>query len=343
MTQSKVTIRDVAARAGVSTTTVSHVLNDVPGKRILDSTRVRVRQVATELRYTPNRLAQGLRLQRSHTIGFLSDEIATTPFAGNMVRGAQDAAGEFDSLLLLLNSGRDEGLESKEIGALLDRQVDGIVYASMYHRVLTPPAALEASRSVLLDVRSHVPLLPSVVPDEVGGAVTAVTELLSVGHRRIGFINNVDDIPATHGRLAGYRQALTAQQLPLEPQLVIAAGHDAPSGYRAATALLARSDRPTAIFCFNDQVAMGAYQAAQQLELDIPKDLSIVGFDDLTLISEGLRPGLTTVALPHYEMGRWAIHTLMALIDAIGSVPAEQVALPCPLVRRASVSSPPRL
>src|SRR6476646_4551955 len=134
MTQPKVTIREVAQHAGVSVTTVSHALHNAPGQRIRDA--------ATELGYRPNRVAQSLRTQRTHTIGFLSDNIATTPYAGRMILGAQEAAAEAGSLLVLLSSGGDPDLEDLELAALNDRQVDGVVYASMFHRIVEPPARL---------------------------------------------------------------------------------------------------------------------------------------------------------------------------------------------------------
>src|SRR6478752_6550015 len=189
MVQTKVTIREVAERAGFSTTTVSHVLNNVPGKRIPDTTRTLVKAAADDLGYRPNRLAQGLRLQRSDTIGFVSDWIATSPHAGMTIVGAQRAAAEYGSLLLLMNSGTDADLEQREIRALLDRQVDGIVYAAEYHRLVNPPALLHA--------RAPGSDWAYAVPDEFGGAVTAAGALIDCGHRRIGYVTNVDDIPAT--------------------------------------------------------------------------------------------------------------------------------------------------
>ena len=138
----RATITDVAERSGVSITTVSHVLNEVPGKRVNATTRARVQRAADELLYSPNRLARGLRTQRTQMIGFLSDRVSTTPFAGQMIVGAQDAAAEAGSLLVLLNSGGDPELEEREVQALRERQVDGIVYALFYHRVVTPPASL---------------------------------------------------------------------------------------------------------------------------------------------------------------------------------------------------------
>lgn len=344
MAQTKTTLRDVAERSGFSITTVSHVLNDVPGKRIPDSTRVRVRAAAAELAYRPNRLAQGLRLQRSNVLGFVSDHVATSPHAGQVIQGAQDAAAAQGLMLMLMSSGSDPELEEMEIRALLDRQVDGIIYAAEYHRVLTPPAALAGVASVLLDARSDGVEMTSVVPDEVGGALTAVRELADHGHRRIGYVNNVDDIPASVLRLEGFRMGLKAARCRYLPERVVSELSEARGGYRAALRLLdqPQRSRPTGLFCFNDRMAMGAYQAAADLGLSIPADLSIVGFDNQELIADSLRPGLTTVALPHYDMGQWAVNALLGLIDNDDEQPPRQTTLPCPLVRRASVGPPPR-
>jgi len=336
------TIKDVASLAGVSTTTVSHVLNEVPGKRINSDTRDRVKAAAAELSYRPNRLAQGLRLQRSHTFGFVSDTIGATPYAGLTILGAQRAAADSGSLLMFMNSGLDPDLEDREIRALLDRRVDGVVYASDYHRQVTLPSSLARTAAVLVDATADDPSIPSVVPDEVGGALAAVRELAAHGHREIGFLNNEDDIPATHLRLEGFKRGLAEMAVQFDPGMVIADKSDAAAGYRAASRLLKRSGRPTAVFCFNDRMAMGAYQASADLGLRIPEDLSIVGFDNQEHIADGLRPGLTTLALPHYEMGQWAVRTLVDLVDSRVQHPAHQaVTLPCPLVRRASVASPP--
>lgn len=245
----------------------------------------------------------------------------------------------------MLNTGGDPELERREIELLLQHQVDGVLYASMYHRVVSVPEQLRSVPTVLLDARSDDSSLPWVVPDEVQGGCTAVRELLRHGHRRIGFLNNVDDIPATHGRLAGYRQALAEAGVPYDPRLVVSETSDAAGGYRASLGLLRGAERPTALFCFTDRMAMGAYHAAAELGLSVPADLSVIGFDNQELICEGMFPGLTTVALPHYEMGARAVAQLLALTDAMGqgTGSAVQEKLPCPLVARASVTSPPRL
>ncbi|MGN9907702.1 LacI family DNA-binding transcriptional regulator [Phytohabitans sp. LJ34] len=340
-----ISIRDVASAAGVSVTTVSHVLNNTTGARVSEETRERVSTVAARLGYAPNKLAQGLRLQRTQILALLSDQIATTPHAGRIILGAQEAASAKGWVVMLLNSGGDPDLEDREINALLQHQVDGVLYATMYHRQVTVPDRLTGVPVVLLDASCTDPRYPSVVPDEVGGGRAAVRELVAAGHRRIGFTTNIDDIPATHGRLVGYRQALADAGIPFTPELVVVEESDTPGGYRAALELLRRPDRPTGLFCFNDRMAMGAYRAAHELGLRIPDDVSVVGFDNQELIADGLYPGLTTVALPHYEMGAWAVNTMIDMLDE--TQPARrrrrrssQTTMECPIVRRDSVAAP---
>jgi LacI family transcriptional regulator len=336
----RISIKDVAQRAGVSVTTVSHVLNDTPGKRISDETRARVRQAADDLSYRPNGMARSLRLRRSQILALVSDEIATTPHAGQIILGAQEAASKRGWLLMLVNSGGDRETERAEIQALQQRQVDGFLYATMYHQVVDVPAELAESAVTLLDARCDDPRIPSVAPDEVQGGQAATQLLLDQGHRRIGLISNVDDIPATQGRTEGYRRALRAAGVEPEDDLLVRERSEAAGGYRAGLAMLDRSPRPTAIFCFNDRMAMGLYQAAAERGLRIPEDLSVVGFDNQELIADGLRPGLTTVALPHYEMGAWAVETLIRRLED-PETPSEQVLLPCPVIERGSVTAPP--
>jgi LacI family transcriptional regulator len=347
-------IKDVAAAAGVSAATVSLVLNDVPGIRVGAETRQRVIDAAGRLGYATNAIARSLRTQRTRTVGLISDVIATTPYAGRMIQGAQESAWAAGHLLFLVNTGGDAELEARAIDALRAHLVDGIVYATMYHRIVEVPAALEVGKVVLLDAQPAKGPIPFVVPDEVGGAVTAVTELTRHGHRRIGFVTDRKDVPAAVGRLAGYRTALRAAGVAFDADLVVTEDTDTAGGYRAVARLLDRRDRPTAVFCFNDRMAMGAYRAAQQRDLRVPADLSIVGFDDQELIAAALSPGLTTVALPHHAMGEWAVRKLLAAVDGgdasstgngagrESATAEDHVLMPCPLVRRESVGPPTR-
>jgi LacI family transcriptional regulator len=336
----RVRILDVAAAAGVSIATVSAALNEVESARISADTRARVREVADRLGYVPNRLAQGLRVQRSRAIGFVGDTVATTPYAVGMVRGALEAARAADRVVLLMNTEGDPNLEARELATLMQHQVDGVLYATMYHRRVEVPSGLGATPVVLVDAESSEAGVSSVVPDEVAGAATAVGELLEHGHRRIGFINNPDPILAATGRLEGYKAALKHAGIDLDPTLIVTAPSIGPEGgYRAARRLLRLPDRPTGLFCFRDLMAMGVYQAAMEAGLRLPQELSVVGFDDMEFAA-GLHPGLTTVALPHYEMGSWGVQQLLALMES-PTERAKQVRLSGQLVRRRSVAPPP--
>ncbi|MFI6674121.1 LacI family DNA-binding transcriptional regulator [Kribbella sp. NPDC050470] len=337
MAQRRVGIKDVAEAAGVSVTTVSHALNEVEGTRVSEDTRLRIRAVAERLGYTPSRLARGLRLQRSHLLALISDRVATTPYAGRMVLGVQEAAFARGWTVLMFDTGGDPDVEKRAIETTLQHQVDGVLYATMFHREIELPDNLAGLPTVLLDARSRERTVPSVVPDEVGVGRTAVEELLRLGHRRIGFALNRDDIPATTGRLAGYRAALKDAGIRYDGRLVAVDDANAHGGYRATSQLLQLRNRPTAVFCFNDRMAMGAYRAAAELGLRIPDDLSVIGYDDQENIADGLHPELTTVALPHADMGRWAANTLLDLIEERNTPNGPfPVKLPCPIIHRAS-------
>jgi LacI family transcriptional regulator len=337
-------IKDVAELAGVSTATVSLVLNEVDGIRVAQATRERVRAAARELGYRPNSLARSLRTQRTEMIGFISDDIATTPFAGKMIQGAQDVAWGAGYVLLLVNTGRTEELRRRAVQALLERQVDGVVFATMYHQVVDVPEAISATPVVALDARPTVDGVPYVVPDEVAGAAAVITELIRAGHRRIAHITDRLGSPAARLRLQAYRQTLARHGIADDSSLVVGDDTTHEGGARAAKLLLDLAERPSAVFCFNDQMAMGVYREAGDRGLHIPEDLSVVGFDDQELIAAALSPGLTTVALPHYAMGEWALRTLLTRIEGSDGEQASLGRLmPCPLVRRASVGPPPAL
>jgi LacI family transcriptional regulator len=191
--------------------------------------------------------------------------------------------------------------------------------------------------AVLLDCYTEDQSLPSVVPDEVLGGCVATEQLLRKGHRRIGFINNIDQIPARFGRLAGYQQALAAYAITFDDTLVCYQDSDPTGGYQGVFLLMALAEPPTAIFCFNDRVAMGAYDALRELKLAIPDDVAVIGFDNMEVIAASLRPPLTTMALPHYEMGQWAVNYLIEQANLGEKGTALQVKLPCALIERSSI------
>ncbi len=253
-------------------------------------------------------MARSLRTQRSMTLGMVSDEIATTPHAGQMIQAVQEVAAKHGCVVLFVNTGSDPELKRQSIDNLTDRQIDGLLFATMYHQKITVPRLPASLPFVLLDARpsndAHTPPSSSVTPDEAGGAMTAVNHLIDVGHRRIGFLNNSDPVPAASERLDGYRRALANSDISFDASLVLATPDRSPSTTKkVALTLLSRDDRPTAVFAYNDRMAVGLYQAAWALNLEIPHDLSVVGFDNQRLIIDCREPELTTIQLPHYEMG----------------------------------------
>ncbi|MCA4135214.1 LacI family DNA-binding transcriptional regulator [Arthrobacter sp. M4] len=345
MTNKTIGIKDVAIAAGVSVTTVSHVLNDVAYARVSPETRDKVKAVAERLGYGPNRLAQALRTQRTGMLGLISEEIATTPHAGRIILGADEAARARGYNLMIINTSGAASLESRraDVEALLERRVDGILYATMYHRKITLPDNLSSVPAVLVDSESLSGNVTSVVPDEEGGARIAVGSLLDAGHTRIGFLNNTDDVPATHERLRGFRAALNEAGLDGDNAPVEAEHSEVQGGYVAALRMFRRPDRPTGLFCYNDRMAMGAYRAAAEMGITIPGELSVVGFDDQELIAANINPGLTTVALPHYEMGAWATERLIDAIEGktnLALLASHPTILDCPLVERDSITAP---
>lgn len=327
---------EVARYAGVSQTTVSFVLNNAETPNIPAETRQRVLRAVAELGYRPNALAQGLRMKRSGIFGFITDEIAITPHAGKIVEGAQDVAWENGKILMLVNTKSNPEIETTAIDLLLSRRVEGIIYATMYHRLVTLPAALHDIPTVLLDCYVADRQIPSVVPDEFGGGFGATKHLLEKGHRRIGYINDSHIIPASIERLSGYRAALAAFGVPFDPDLVCSDVSNPEGGYRCAQRLLQVENGPSAVFCFNDRMAMGAYDAIRKLNLQIPGDVAVIGFDNQELIAAHLYPPLTTMELPHYQMGVWAVQKLVKNLSGAESGIAEQYKITCPLIERES-------
>ncbi|MFJ8129127.1 LacI family DNA-binding transcriptional regulator [Streptomyces hydrogenans] len=330
-----VTMSDVARRAGVSRTAVSFVLNDRPGAAIPDETRRRILAAIEELGYRPNAGARALAAQRSEWYGLIT-EIVTAPFAVDVIKGAQDRAWLDRKFLLIAASEGDPAQEAAALDKLLEQRVEGLLYATTWHRAVTLPRAAREVPTVLVNCYDAEGELPSVVPDEITGGHRAARHLVRAGHERIGLINLDPAIPAAVGRREGYERALREAGLPLDPALVVSGHATADGGYTAACELLDRADRPTALFCANDRMAMGAYDAIKERGLRIPDDVAVVGYDNQELIAAYLRPKLTTLALPFEEMGARGVEMLAAL--AAGQpLDTRRVTVDCPLLERSSV------
>jgi len=327
---------DIARLADVSRTTVSFVLNNhASSASIPAETKDRILEVAKSLSYRPNLAAKILRTNQTHTIGFITDEITTTPFAVRIIKGAQDEALAHGKLLLIVNTGSDATVTETAIEMMLGRQVEGIIYAAMYHHEVALPANIHEGSAILLDCFSADRSLPSVVPDEIQGGRTATEVLLKKGHRRIGFISTIDRTPAAFGRLEGYKQALQAYDIPFDENLVRFHAGDSRGGYQGTLELLQLPQPPTAIFCFKDGMAMGAYEALRTLGLSVPNDVAVIGFDNQELVAAQLFPPLSTMQLPHYEMGKWALEFLLEHQGE--ALPPVQHTIDCPYIERQSV------
>lgn len=333
-----VTMRDVAEAAGVSIATVSLVINDKKNARIGVDARKRVRDAIKELGYRPNALAKTLVSGSSKFIGLVADAIATTPFAGQIIHGAQDEAWKHGYVLLVANTDGNQDAEREAIGMMLEHKVRGILYSTWFHRAADVPEALRETDFVLVDCFSPQNDAVAVVPDEIQGGRTATQLLIDNGHKQIAIINTTTPSPAHEGRLLGYRQALDAAGIEFDPRLVIDAAPEQEGGYEAVADLLASN--ATAVFCHNDRVAMGLYDGLRRRGLSIPEDMAVVGFDNQEVIAAHLRPPLTTVALPHYELGVKGIRLLLGLDS---HQPDELVTVECPPVVRESIGEPQRL
>ena len=343
-----VTLRDIAEQVGVSVSAVSLVLNDRARGRIRADVATQIREVAAELGYVPNLLARGLKTRQSLTIGLVTDGAASIPFAGQMLAGAQLAAAEQEYLLMLIDTVGHPEVEGPATRALLQRNIEALIIAAEFHRDVELPLVPNSLPIVVLDGRPKDRRAGAdwVVPDEVGGAQAATERLLAAGHRRIAFCNIADPVfVARELRRTGYEKALAAYGVGVDPGLIVeAADPTAAAGRVPALELLRRPDRPTAVFCFSDRIAMGFYQVADQLGLEIPRDLSVVGFDNQQFVAESLLPSLTTVQLPHRAMGEWAAEQAIARSRGdtdpdLGTAPAHRL-MPCPVVERTSVAPP---
>ena len=332
----RVTIADVARLAEVSSATVSFVMNDKQAMRISAATRERVWAAVHELGYRPNALAKSLGSGSSRFIGVVADAIATTPFAGQLIQGAQDEAWRHGYVLLVTNTDEEREVEAQALRMLLEHQVAGILYSTYYHREVELPPFLSNAPVVLANCYAEGTGVPCVVPDEVQGGRVATEVLLAAGHTRVAFVNSVEDAPATKGRLQGYRIALENAGVPFDENLVLTLGSHQESGWVAGEKLVGMDRPPTAVFCYNDRVAMGLYDALRERGLRVPADMAVVGFDNQEIISGHVRPPLTTVELPHYEIGVRAVQVLLGV--ATGEPPGLlRHVIDCPIITRASV------
>jgi LacI family transcriptional regulator len=339
----RVTLAEIAARVGVSATTVSLVLNDKPNSRVGEETRERVLRAARDLGYRPNATARALQSGRSDTIGFLSDEVTVTRFASSMIRGILDTGRSRNQGVLIAEAGTHPGAMTEALDNLLHQPVDALVVGLMRCRLVDlPPGGHDLPRVIANGMADGV---PAVVPDEYAAGHAAARHLIDAGHRRIALVGRpAHDMPPGESttvprRMAGIDDAMAAAGLAFTGEHRGAEWEPA-LGYEGGHAVLDPGhDRPTAVLAANDRVAFGVYRAAAELGLDIPADLSVMSFDDEPL-AEYLHPRATTMHLPYRAIGETAVSLAIDLAHRrITEAPAETL-IPMPLVERDSVTTP---
>jgi LacI family transcriptional regulator, galactose operon repressor len=313
MPPQRATLLQVAQRAGVSRSTASFVL---AGRhldmRISEDARQRVLRAAQELDYRPNLMARSLRTKVTKTIALVSDTIASDPYAGRAIHGSLAAAVAHGHLLFIGETEGDPVIEEKLISDFLDRQVDAFIYASMFTRYVRVPKLLRGRPVVLLNclTRAAKPAQHSIIPDELAAGWSAARTLLDAGHRQgIHLVGKPGQrVFAGRERLAGIREGLAAAGAKLAG--IVECDWWPDSAYEAVSGALAEGLAPKALICLNDRVALGAYQALREAGRVIPDDVSVLSFDDSDLAA-WLRPQLTSVSLPHYQLGWQAVEKLL--------------------------------
>lgn len=303
-------IFEVARSAGVSIATVSRVSNGTApvGPR----TAARVRAAMERLGYSPHALARGLAARRSHTLGLLITDILT-PYFPDIVRGAQEAAEAAGYVVLLGDASVHTASEDLLVKRLLERRVDGLIVASS--RTTDEYARQLRSEDVpVVCINGPLGQFPHAVQiDQRQGARLAVDHLAEFGHRRIAHITGPTGVPTRAERLAAFRAALRDRGIAYDPSLVATNVSTIDQSRSASAQLLALADPPTAIFAYNDRLAVGSYQAIRAAGLVIGRDVSVVGFDDIPM-TEWLDPPLTSVRQPRRDMGRTAVDILLTAL-----------------------------
>lgn len=329
----RATIHDVAAAAGVSVATVSKAVNGRYG--VSAETVQRVLAAVSELGYESSLVASSMRARRTGVIGVLV--AGFEPFSAEVLKGVGGALRD-SRLDLLAYSGSqvmaNEGWERRSLSRLSGTLVDGVI--------MVTPSVVNVSADVpvvAIDPHTGPADLPTVESDSFAGARQAVSYLISLGHRRIGFVAGRPDLRSSIAREAGYRRALEDARIPFDRTLVGVGRYNEDIAREAATRLLARHDRPTAVFAANDVSALTVVRVAGERGLSVPEDLSVIGFDDIPDASQST-PALSTVRQPMQRLGAEALTMLLELMG--GAAPAQtHLRLPTQLVPRATTAPPP--
>ena len=317
-----VTIKDIARKAEVSVTTVSRIMNN-KSEGIRKDTCERVLKVIEELNYRPNSIARSMVTKKTYSIGLVIPDIRN-PFFPELVRGVEDVANASQYTVFLCNTDSSHRKETDYLAIMREKNVDGIIFTGpqeLQSEEFYESITKNKTPLILLDRGQEIKNFGGVYIDNVKAGYMATLHLLELSHRKIGCITGSANIHNSKERFKGYVQALTEFNIPVDESIVVPGNYQMEGGYQAAKTLL-KEKKVTAIFAFNDLMAFGVYQAAIELGINIPHDLSVVGFDNLPY-NELIRPKLTTIEQSPYQMGEMAAKMLFDQINNIKKVNEE--------------------
>ncbi|MFC3703899.1 LacI family DNA-binding transcriptional regulator [Devosia honganensis] len=340
-TKKRATLAEVAALAGVSQSTVSLVLNAVPDSRIAAATRKKVLKSAEALGYRTGPMKRHV-IGSNSVVGLVIDEMSSNWLAAALVDEIRDLCWEREADLLVSSTRGQPEIEEIAIKRLMLHAPVGMIYASLFPRLATPPTALLSStNTVMVNCYERDGVLPATMPDFHDAAYSSMLHLFEAGHTRIGFLNHESWHIFAQRRNEGYKAALSKFGLSLDRNLVRHLNGSPDEGYRGASELLALARPPTAILCANDRMAFGAYDAVRNAGLKVGEDIALVGYDDHDL-ARYMHPPLTTIRNPYREMARWAVERLLTREEQT-QPQAGPTLIPGELLKRGSSQAKPEI
>lgn len=329
------TMKDIARLAQVSTSTVSHVIN---GSRFVsDEIREKVMRIVVELNYTPSYIARSLKVKATKTIGLLVTA-TNNPFFSEVMAGVEQYCQKNQYNLIIATTGGDAKRLQQNLQTLIHKQVDGVLLMCGDSRFQADMQLTVSLPLVVMDWWFTELNADKILENSELGGYLATKSMVDAGHQKIGIITGNLRKSVAKNRLQGYKKALSEANIVLNPDWIVESHFDFEGGIVGAQKLLALSDRPTAIFCCSDTIAIGAYQAIQNQGLRIPQDISIMGYDDIEL-ARYLFPSLSTISQPKAELGKLAVETLLQRIQEPNENYRTLVLEPTCILRE-SISSP---
>ncbi|ORC57390.1 LacI family transcriptional regulator [Pseudomonas floridensis] len=329
------TIKDVAALAGISYTTVSHVLNKT--RPVSEPVRLKVEAAIAQLDYVPSAVARSLKAKSTSTIGLLIPN-GMNPYFAELARGIEDYCERNGFCVILCNSDDNPDKQRSYLRVLLEKRVDGLIVSSVGGDTTVAGGLMDVRTPLVIVDRELDGIEADMVRiDHEEGAYLATRHLLDLGHRRIACIGGPRNSLVAEMRLAGYRRAMQQACVEIAPGLAVHSEFTSPAGYEAAGGLLA-GHKPTAIFAGNDVIAIGVLRAAAERNISVPRDLSVVGFDDIE-VSRYVSPALTTVGQSIMQLGETAAEMLLYRIAQPHASPVlKRLVTPCVVVRESTAA-----